>query len=128
MSSKSSSGSGSRVTDSTGGVTATIGGAGAVFGAAGGLAIPKTSSSASSIPRTSNHLTRLYSPPSSPRRSASRTLAEVAGAEHRAAARVLRAAVAALDESAESRSHGLAVEVPLLHARLQKLRVGHNSD
>ena len=47
-------------------------------------------------------------------RSASRTLAEVATAEHRTAARVLRAAVAALDESAESRALGLAVEDPFL--------------
>jgi hypothetical protein len=47
-------------------------------------------------------------------RSASRTFAEVASAEHRAAARVLRAAVAALDESAEARALGLPVEDPLV--------------
>jgi type III secretion protein N (ATPase) len=47
-------------------------------------------------------------------RSASRTLAEVATTEHRTAARVLRAAVAALDESAESRALGLAIEDPFL--------------
>lgn len=47
-------------------------------------------------------------------RSASRTLAEVATPEHCAAARVLRAAVAALDESSESRSLGLPVEDPFL--------------
>jgi type III secretion protein N (ATPase) len=47
-------------------------------------------------------------------RSASRTLAEVVTAEHRVAARILRAAVAALDESAEPRSLGLNVEDPFL--------------
>jgi flagellum-specific ATP synthase len=47
-------------------------------------------------------------------RSTSRTLAEVASPEHRSAARILRAAVAALDESAESRSLGLTVEDPFL--------------
>lgn len=47
-------------------------------------------------------------------RSASRTLVEVAGPEHRSAARVLRAAVAALDESAEARALGLIVEDPFV--------------
>jgi len=47
-------------------------------------------------------------------RSASRTFAEVASAEHRAAARVLRAAVAALAESDEARALGLPVEDPFL--------------
>ncbi len=47
-------------------------------------------------------------------RSTSRTFAEVANAEHRSAARVLRAAVAALDDSAEARALGLPVEDPFL--------------
>lgn len=45
-------------------------------------------------------------------RSTSRTLAEVAGEEHRRAAGVLRAAVAALDESADARALGLPVAGP----------------
>jgi type III secretion protein N (ATPase) len=47
-------------------------------------------------------------------RSASRTLAEVASPEHLAAARVLRAAVAALDESRDARSLGLRSDDPIL--------------
>lgn len=47
-------------------------------------------------------------------RSASRTLAEVASPEHLGAARALRAAVAALDESRDARSLGLASADPFL--------------
>jgi FliI/YscN family ATPase len=47
-------------------------------------------------------------------RSASRTLAEVVSPEHLAAARVLRAAVAALDESRDARSLGLRSDDPFL--------------
>lgn len=47
-------------------------------------------------------------------RSASRTFAEVAGPAHRADARLLRAAAAALDESAEARALGLPVADPFL--------------
>ena len=47
-------------------------------------------------------------------RSASRTLAEVASAEHLAAARVLRAAVAALDDARDARSLGLTSADPFL--------------
>jgi FliI/YscN family ATPase len=47
-------------------------------------------------------------------RSASRTLAEVASPEHAAAARTLRAAVAALDESRDARSLGLAAGDPFV--------------
>ena len=47
-------------------------------------------------------------------RSASRTLAEVASAEHLEAARILRSAVAALDESRDARSLGLSSADPFL--------------
>lgn len=47
-------------------------------------------------------------------RSASRTLAEAASPEHVAAARVLRAAVAALDESRDARSLGIVSADPFL--------------
>ncbi|HTD37927.1 MAG TPA: hypothetical protein VK669_10465 [Candidatus Limnocylindrales bacterium] len=47
-------------------------------------------------------------------RSASRTLADVATAEHLEAARVVRAAVAALDESADARSLGISPTGPFL--------------
>nr|MDQ6944563.1 hypothetical protein [Candidatus Eremiobacteraeota bacterium] len=47
-------------------------------------------------------------------RSASRTLAEVASPEHLAAARVLKAAVAALDESRDARSLGVSSPDPFL--------------
>jgi flagellar biosynthesis/type III secretory pathway ATPase len=47
-------------------------------------------------------------------RSASRTLAEVASPEHLAAARTLRSAVAALDESRDARSLGLSSADPFL--------------
>ena len=47
-------------------------------------------------------------------RSASRTLADVAAPEHVAAARVIRAAVAALDESRDARSLGIASADPFL--------------
>jgi FliI/YscN family ATPase len=47
-------------------------------------------------------------------RSASRTLAEAAAPEHAAAARVVRAAVAALDESRDARSLGVASADPFL--------------
>ncbi|HEX3464606.1 MAG TPA: hypothetical protein VHS78_11210 [Candidatus Elarobacter sp.] len=47
-------------------------------------------------------------------RSASRTLADVASAEHLRAARVVRAAVAALDESRDARSLGIVPADPFL--------------
>jgi flagellum-specific ATP synthase len=47
-------------------------------------------------------------------RSASRTLAEVASPAHLAAARVLRAAVAALDASRDARALGLSSADPFL--------------
>jgi FliI/YscN family ATPase len=47
-------------------------------------------------------------------RSVSRTLAEVAGAEHAAAAAVLRAATAALEDSRDARSLGIASADPFL--------------
>jgi ATP synthase in type III secretion protein N len=47
-------------------------------------------------------------------RSTSRTLADVASAEHRAAAETLRAAVAALDESRDARALGITPADPFL--------------
>jgi type III secretion protein N (ATPase) len=49
-----------------------------------------------------------------PTASSSRTFADVAGAAHRAGARVLRAAVAALDDSRDARALGLPVAEPFL--------------
>jgi flagellum-specific ATP synthase len=47
-------------------------------------------------------------------RSASRTFAEVASPEHAAAARALRAAVAALEESRDARALGVSSADPFL--------------